>query len=64
MVSTIVEMKTLVELRRDFGWNGCVFVDPRAIRFTGLEIRRIAGEEKIDFGNYRFDSSPILYFHF
>lgn len=64
IVSTIAEMRTLVELRCDFGWNGHISVDPRAIRFTGLEIRRIAGEEKIDFGNYRVDSSPILYFHF
>lgn len=45
MVSTIVEMKTLVELRHDFGWNGCVFVDPRAIRFTRSKIHRIAGKK-------------------
>ena len=47
IVSTIAEMRTLVELRCDFGWNGHISVDPRAIRFTGLEIRRIAGKKRL-----------------
>ena len=48
IVSTVVEMRSLVELRRDFGgWDGSISVDPRATRFTRLEIRCIVGEENI-----------------
>ena len=48
MVSMVAEMRSLVELRRDFGgWDGSVSVDPRATRFTKSEIRRIVVEEEI-----------------
>ena len=48
IVSTVVEMRSLVELRRDFGgWDGSISVDLRATRFTRLEIRSIVGEENI-----------------
>ena len=34
-VSTVAEMRSLVELRRDFGGcDGSISVDPRATRFT------------------------------
>ena len=47
-VSTVAEMRSLVELRRDFGgWDGGISVDPRATRFTKSEICRIVGEEEI-----------------
>nr|POE51312.1 hypothetical protein CFP56_66234 [Quercus suber] len=65
VVSTVAEMRSLVELRRDFGgWDGSVSMDPRATRFTRSEIRRIVGEEEIDFDNYRYNSTPILYLCF
>ena len=65
MVSTVAEMISLVELRRDFGgWDGSVSVDPRATRFMRSEIRRIVGEDEIDFDNYRYNSTPILYLCF
>ena len=65
MVFMVAEMRSLVELRRDFGGcDGGVSVDPRATRFTKLEIRRIVGEEEIEFDNYRYNSTMILYLCF
>ena len=65
LVSTVAEMRSLVELRCDFGgWDGSISVDPRATRFTKSEIRRIVGEEEIDFDNYRNNSTSILYLCF
>ena len=64
-VSTVVEMRSLVELRRDFsGWDGGISVDPRATRFTKSGICRIVGEEEIYFDNYRYNSTLILYLCF
>ena len=63
--STVVEMRSLVELRRDFnGWDGGISVDPRATRFTKSEICRIVGDEEIYFDNYRYNSALILYLCF
>nr|POE62334.1 hypothetical protein CFP56_44209 [Quercus suber] len=54
MVSTVADMISLVELRRNFGgWEGKVSVDPRATRFTRSEIRRLVVEEDMKFDNYR-----------
>ena len=65
MVFTVAKMRSLVELRCDFGgWDGSVSVDPRATRFTSSGFRRIVGEEEIDFDNYRYNSTPILYLCF
>ena len=68
MVSTVAEMRTLVDLRHDFGWEGRVSVDPRATRFTRSEVRRIVGEENMEFDKYRYKhicfNTPILYLCF
>ena len=64
-VTTVTEMRSLVELQRDFGgWDGGISVDPRATRFTKSEICRIVGEEEIYFANYRYNSTLILYLCF
>ena len=65
MVSTVAEMRSFVELRRDFGgWDGSISEDPRATRFTRSEIHCIVGEEEIDFDNYRNNSTQSLYLYF
>ena len=64
-VTTVAEMRSLVELQRDFGGLDVgISVDPRATRFTKSKICHIVQEEEIYFDNYRYNSTLILYLCF